>query len=353
MASIDLQSWVNLAQQNQPSYYKRQWDLESTVNIPAGVILYRQLFIVTQPMTRLFNMAERSGLVECCIIANNNVTTDIIRGSNQNNIRIEQLQVLSAGTANILFFNNCENTLITRNNLQEGLNAIHLRGNCSNSIIHENTGENWNNRFIWALNGADNTTGVQITNNTIKPYNRGSTGARQPIAVQSGGGYHDKIIINRNTVTGYDDFNDDASADQISLHRGKDFKVNNNQSFNSKEVGINVSRGSTKGQVLGNIAGNNATVGINIGANGNGISDRCSYISVNSNSVYDNGWNVINNQANRAGIGVRFCDNIDILGNSSFDSGVGHQLNGIYIANSTNVQRESNIFNNVIPELIV
>ena len=101
-------------------------------------------------------------------------------------------------------------------------------------------------------------------------------------------------------------------------------------------MGINVSRGSKNGIVSGNLIGNSATTGLNIGANGNGLIDRCECIHVHSNTSYDNGYNAVNNPENSCGMAVRNADGIIITDNASFDSGIGRQRNGLVLQNETN-----------------
>lgn len=334
--------------------------LTETLYVPANVILVGGYLNIAQSMTKAIVLADGAGLVDVEIRVNENVTSRVIEAISKENIVVEGVRFTGEGDADVVYAWSTTNAKILKNRFTAGWNGIVLRESTVNAKVADNEFAGWRNRAIHVTtDNAAGTQGIKIVRNEIQPHRPATGSPKQPIAIQSTGGYHTDIRVNDNEVEGLRNHTIGAStaldgntADQISLHRCEDFQVNGNVSRWGGELGINLSVACRKGEVIGNLVHNNDLSGISVGAIGAGAVDRCHEILVASNTAYDNGKIVEGNVSNlnSAGLWSDNSDNIFFLGNTSFDSGVGHQQYGQRIRNSTNVQRQNVYYNNVVAD---
>jgi hypothetical protein len=156
--------------------------------------------------------------------------------------------------------------------------------------------------------------------------------------------FHTKVRVNRNEVTGpgvsYSDAVLLGTADQISLHRCRDFQVIGNVSTDGGDGGITLAMQMADGVVADNVTNRNDTCGIYIGS---GTTTYIRDISVTGNTALDNGQARTVTRGNRYGIDVSNGQNITVVGNTLSDTqAVPTQQYGLWIVDSDQITYGAN-----------
>jgi hypothetical protein len=183
-------------------------------------------------------------------------------------------------------------------------NLVRVDGNCKNLYIDGNKVDRWKERCFYfvgtAIAACEN---VWITNNEIANLVSGGI-SRQAITVQGNDAFvHTNINIWGNTIKGpgvsYDDAIFAGTADQISVHRCKGFKILFNTTTDGGDVGITVAMQCSNGIVGFNQVLRNDSYGICIGST---TTTFTKHINVVGNNCMDNGQARTVVRTNRTGL---------------------------------------------------
>lgn len=208
-------------------------------------------------------------------------------------------------------------------------------------MIRRNVITNWLERGIRVLGSSTNgaVTGLTIEHNLITDVDTAGT-VRQPIQFAGDDAApFNRVKVNFNTVIGPNiDLSVGGTADQISIHRCRDFEVIGNHSIDGGDMGITVAQQCARGVVSGNVVTGADNAGIAIGSSSSTFTRD---IAVTGNTFINNGQNRSPGSASdsgRAGIRAYGAAGLAISGNVlGDDQGTKTQRYGVSLANCTNV----------------
>lgn len=200
--------------------------------------------------------------------------------------------------------------------------------------IRRNLFSGWAERCVYVLGSSTAAVAdLAIEDNICRDHNTAGT-VRQPITIQGNdAALHTRVKVNHNTVIGNATSHGagTGTADQISLHRCQDFEVIGNISVDGGEVGITVAQQSRRGVIANNVITGSDGAGLAIGSSSSTAADD---ITINGNTIMDNGHNRAADTAASGLVGIYFYNahNIAVTGNRvGDDQAVATQPNAFYL----------------------